>query len=135
MPLGAWYHATKHALEGWSDCLRFETAQFGIKVIIIEPGVIDTDFGKVLLDPLLSRSGNGVYSAMARKFAKMTEATYIQPGGTSPVSVISTIISRAIKARRPKTRYVAGRMAKLMICLRQLLGDRGFDRLFRMMLR
>ncbi|MFO0398801.1 MAG: oxidoreductase, partial [Sphingobacteriia bacterium] len=39
-PLGAWYHATKHALEGWSDCLRLETKQFGIDVVIIEPGII-----------------------------------------------------------------------------------------------
>ena len=41
-PLGAWYHATKHALEGWSDCLRLELKQFGIKVVIIEPGIIKT---------------------------------------------------------------------------------------------
>jgi short-subunit dehydrogenase len=37
-PLGAWYHATQHALEGWSDCLRIETASFGIDGVIVEPG-------------------------------------------------------------------------------------------------
>ncbi|MCL4162006.1 UNVERIFIED_CONTAM: hypothetical protein GTU68_051582, partial [Idotea baltica] len=42
-PLGSWYHATKHALEGWSDCLRIEVAQFGINVSIIEPGAIETE--------------------------------------------------------------------------------------------
>ena len=41
-PLGSWYHATKHALEGWSDCLRLEVAPFGIDVVIIEPGAIVT---------------------------------------------------------------------------------------------
>ena len=45
-PLGSWYHATKHALEGWSDCLRLEVAPFGIDVIIIEPGAIITEFGE-----------------------------------------------------------------------------------------
>lgn len=36
-PLGAWYHATKHAVEGWSDCLRIELQQFGIHVVVIDP--------------------------------------------------------------------------------------------------
>lgn len=45
-PLGAWYHATKHALEGWSDCLRLELAPFGIRVVIIEPGLIETGFDR-----------------------------------------------------------------------------------------
>ena len=40
-PLGAWYHATKHALEGWSDCLRLELKPFGIDVVIVEPGLIE----------------------------------------------------------------------------------------------
>ena len=52
-PLGAWYHATKHALEGWSDSLRVETAGFGIKVSIIEPGAIQTEFSDVMTDPML----------------------------------------------------------------------------------
>ena len=46
-PFGAWYHATKHALEGWSDCLRLETAPFNIQVVLVEPGLIKTDFGDV----------------------------------------------------------------------------------------
>ena len=41
-PFGAWYHATKHALEGWSDCLRIEAAPFNIQVVLIQPGGIRT---------------------------------------------------------------------------------------------
>ena len=37
-PFGGWYHATKHALEGWSDCLRIEVKPFGIDVVVVEPG-------------------------------------------------------------------------------------------------
>ncbi len=55
-PLGSWYHATKHALEGWSDCLRLELAQFGIDAIIIEPGIIKTEFGSVVVGPMMKRS-------------------------------------------------------------------------------
>lgn len=58
-PLGAWYHATKHAVEGWSDCLRLELKPFGIDVIVIEPGIMQTEFGDVLVGPLLERSGKG----------------------------------------------------------------------------
>ena len=54
-PFGAWYHATKHALEGWSDCLRIELKDFGIDVILIEPGAINTDFGSVMMESMLER--------------------------------------------------------------------------------
>ena len=66
-PLGSWYRATKHALEGWSDCLRLELAQFGIDVIVIEPGAIQTSFGDVLLKPMMERSGNTAYAGPAKK--------------------------------------------------------------------
>jgi len=75
-PLGAWYHATKHAVEGWSDCLRIELAPFGIDVVIIEPGLIATEFGQVLLDPMLQRSGHGPYKALAQGVAKGTRNSY-----------------------------------------------------------
>jgi len=46
-PLGGWYHATKHAIEGWSDCLRMEVRKFNIDVVVLEPGVIKTNFYNV----------------------------------------------------------------------------------------
>src|SRR5262249_57338418 len=46
-PLGAWYHATKFAVEGLSDCLRVEVAPFGIDVIVIEPGAIRTEWAGI----------------------------------------------------------------------------------------
>lgn len=55
-PFGAWYHATKYALEGWSDCLRIELKSFGIDVILIEPGVIKTEFQDVMMDSTVERS-------------------------------------------------------------------------------
>ena len=125
-PLGAWYHATKHALEGWSDCLRLELAPFGIKVVVIEPGAIQTEFGDVLYQPLLDRSGEGPYAAMAQKVAQVIKAAYADGAG-SPPSVIADVISRAIRASRPKRRYVAGKYARLMMFMRRWFGDRIFD--------
>lgn len=64
-PLGAWYHASKHAVEGWSDCLRLELKPFGIDVVVIEPGIVATEFGSVLAGPVLERSGQGAYAELA----------------------------------------------------------------------
>ena len=110
-PLGAWYHATKHALEGWSDCLRIEVKQFGIDVVIIEPGIIATEFGEVMFQPMLDRSGKGPYRKMAESVASATKGSY-EKGGSSPASVIANLISKAINSKKPKTRYVAGKLAK-----------------------
>ncbi|MEM9459701.1 MAG: oxidoreductase [Myxococcota bacterium] len=126
-PLGAWYHATKHALEGWSDCLRLELAPFGIHVIVVEPGAIQTEFGDVLVGPMLERSGQSDYAPMATKVAKAVEASYADGAG-SPPSVIAKVVVKALRAKRPRTRYVAGKYARPMIALRKWLGDRAFDK-------
>lgn len=127
-PLGAWYHATKHALEGWSDCLRIELKEFNIDVVLIEPGIITTEFGDVMISPMVKRSGSGPYAKIASAMAKASQASYKKGGGSDP-SVIANVISKAIATSKPKTRYVAGKMAKPMIWLRTYLGDRLFDKI------
>jgi len=126
-PLGAWYHATKHALEGWSDALRLELKAFNIDVVIIEPGVIATEFGDVLYEPMLEYSGEGAYANLANTLAKATKETY-EKNSASPPSVISDAISQAINSDTPKTRYRVGKFAKPMVWIRNFLGDRIFDR-------
>lgn len=127
-PLGAWYHATKHALEGWSDCLRLELEPFGIDVIIIEPGLIETGFGDVVAEGIERRSGGGTYAVMTEAVVQSTRGAYGQGRGT-PSSKVAAIVSNALSARAPKTRYVVGKYAKPMIALRRWLGDRAFDRI------
>lgn len=126
--LGAWYHATKHALEGWSDCLRLELAPFGINVVVVEPGLIETGFGDVVSDGLLKRSGHGAYAKLTHAVAKATKDAYGKGRGTDP-SVIANIVSGAVATKRPRTRYVAGKYAKPMILIRSWFGDRMFDRM------
>jgi len=126
-PLGAWYIATKHALEGWSDCLRFETKPFNIDVIIIEPGAISTEFYDVLVEPMLKRSGQGPYRELANGFAKLSHNLQTNPNGSSPPSLIANIISKAVKANHPKRRYVAGKLATTTLFVRKWGGDRFYD--------
>ena len=127
-PLGAWYHATKHALEGWSDCLRLELKEFNINVVIIEPGLIKTEFGDVMYQPMIERSGKGPYKKLVQALAKATKESYDKPNAASPPSVIAKEISKAIHANRPKTRYAAGKMAKPLLFIRRYFSDRIFDK-------
>ena len=127
-PLGAWYHATKHALEGWSDCLRLELAPFGIRVVIVEPGLIETAFGEVVSKGMLARSGMGAYADVTRAVTKSTQEAYGHGRYTS-ADVIAKVVSKAIRASKPRTRYVAGAFAKPMIFIRKWFGDRMFDRM------
>jgi NAD(P)-dependent dehydrogenase (short-subunit alcohol dehydrogenase family) len=129
-PMGAWYHASKHALEGLSDCLRIETAPFGIRVVVVEPGAIETDFAEIAIAPLLERSEGGPYADFAGKMVAATRRTYLDKRASSP-DLIAGIIVKAAEAKRPKTRYVAGYLGKPVIWARRILGDRGFDWLIR----
>lgn len=127
-PLGSWYHATKHALEGWSDCLRLELAAFGIDVIIIEPGIIRTEFADVLVGPMLERSGKSAYAELAQRVAKASRDAYEGGRGSQPAGVADTI-SKALKSERPRTRYPTGSLAKPLLFLRKWFGDRAFEKL------
>jgi NAD(P)-dependent dehydrogenase (short-subunit alcohol dehydrogenase family) len=125
-PMGAWYHASKHALEGWSDCLRLEVAPFKVRVVVVEPGAIETEFAEIAIAPLLERSEGGPYAAFAGKMAAATRRAYLDKKASSP-DLIAGIIVKAVESKRPKTRYVAGYLGKPVIWARRLLGDRGFD--------
>lgn len=125
-PLGAWYHATKHALEGWSDCLRLEVEKFGINVVIVEPGAIRTEFGDVLSDNFAA-SKNGEYADLAQVVSKVMKVANT-PEQSSPPSTIAKVISKAIGANKPKTRYSAGKMAAQTLFFRKWFSDRFFDK-------
>ncbi len=127
-PFGGWYHATKHALEGWSDCLRLELEPFGIDVVIVEPGGIKTDWGLIAADHLESTSGAGAYAEQATNAAQGLRRNYRSDRLSDP-SVIADTVLTAVTARRPRTRYAAGFMARPSIALRRVLSDRMFDRL------
>jgi NAD(P)-dependent dehydrogenase (short-subunit alcohol dehydrogenase family) len=126
-PLGAWYHATKHALEGWSDCLRIELKQFGIDVVIIEPGAIITEFGDVMMKPALKRAKGTAYESVTKQLLDTTQELY-DKGKGSPASVISNLIIKAIKSKKPKARYVGGLYAKPMLFIRRWFGDAIYEK-------
>lgn len=129
-PMGAWYHATKFAVEGLSDCLRMELAPFGIDVVVVEPGAIRTEWSSIARDALLRTSGSTAYSALAHGTAALLEEAEL--GSAAPPEVVADAIAAALEARRPRTRYVMGGGAKTLLRLRWLLGDRAFDGVMRL---
>ena len=127
-PMGAWYHTSKHAVEGLSDCLRLELKPFNIKVVILEPGFIATEFGTVLLDHFSKITSESAYKDIMDKIAKGT-ADSAKGNGSSNPSVIADTIVKIANANNPKTRYKVGKFSKIMPWMRIYLGDKLFDRI------
>ena len=126
-PFGAWYHATKYALEGWSDCLRIELKSFGIDVILIEPGVIKTEFQDVMMDSTVERSIGTPYEKKLKALEKATQEMYARGIG-SPPSTITKLIIKAINSHNPKRRYVGGLFAKPMLFIKKWFGDKMYEK-------
>jgi short-subunit dehydrogenase len=125
-PFGAWYHATKYALEGWSDCLRIEVKQFGIDVAIVEPGGIHTEWGDIAMENLAKVSGSGPYAEMVNKLIASSDKN---KNKLTPVDVLGKEIAKAASEKNPKTRYLKGYLAKPLVRMRKWLGDRTFDKM------
>jgi NAD(P)-dependent dehydrogenase (short-subunit alcohol dehydrogenase family) len=129
-PLGAWYHATKFALEAISDCLRMEVAPFGINVVVIEPGGIRTEWSGIAALKVQAVSGSGPYANQSKAVATSLTSESTQRRSSAP-ELIGRTITKAVNSRRPKTRYAVGYGAKPMILLHRLLPDRTFDAFIR----
>lgn len=124
-PLGAWYHATKHAVEGFSDCLRIELAPYGIKVVIVEPGVIKTNFYSRAMKDMEKSQVTGAY----RKMTDVMTENFKKSGETgADPSVVAKSIVKAIESDNPRTRYAVPGDAKMNIFLRKILPDKLFDK-------
>ena len=125
-PFGGWYHASKFAIEALSDAMRSEVKQFGIDVIVIEPGGTKSEWGDIAVESLMRVSGKTVYgglvAAVQKSFTQMT-------GNIPEPIVIAKLIKKGIEATKPKTRYVGGYMAKPMLFLRKILSDKMLERI------
>lgn len=129
-PLGAWYHATKFAVEGLSDSLRLELEPHGIRVVVIQPGAIRTEWNGISRRSAIERSGDTAYAAQARALVRVLERADRSRSGRNP-EVVAAIIAKAATARRPRTRYATPFSAKFIVGMRRMLPDRMFDLVMR----
>ena len=126
-PLGSWYHASKFAVEGLSDSLRVEVAEFGIKVVIIEPGTIRSEWSGIAADQLEATSANTPYARQAKLVGGGLRSAERMPIAAGP-EVVAEVIAKAVQNPRPRTRYPAGGGARAILLAERILPDRGFDR-------
>jgi len=128
--MGSLYHSTKYAIEGLSDSLRLELSEFGIDVVVIEPGPIMTEFPDLAKNRMMEISGHTAYSKMAKAQANILALINDEKTSTKPEVVAETIL-KAIRDKKPKTRYPSGKAAKAMILFRKFASDRMMDRLMK----
>ena len=129
-PGGGVYHGTKHAVEAFSDALRWEVADFGVKVVIIEPGLIKTEFGNTAAGSIDEAKGEGPYAKFNAMVGSATQGAYEGPMamlGGGPETVAKKI-EKAITSRRPKIRYRVTPSAHMILNTGAVLTDRGWDR-------
>lgn len=132
-PLGGYYHAAKHAIEGWSDCLRLEVKHFNIDVVVVEPGIINTNFYKVVGEVSGKYYKNTNYKHMMADMSS-EDSQKLFAKATTPEEV-AKVMSKAVNKRKPKTRYATGYMAKMAIRYRDMFGDKAYDKLIMRSLR
>ncbi|MEO5627338.1 MAG: oxidoreductase [Candidatus Saccharimonadales bacterium] len=127
--LGAWYHATKYAVEGLTDALKQEVEPFGVKVAVIEPGAIRTGWGNRAIEGLQKASGDGAYAKQVPGRVNFLKTTNSR-SASSPEVVAHKIVA-VVEAKHPKFRYPVGHGAHLLVWSRRLLPDKLFYRILK----
>jgi len=130
-PVGGFYHATKYAVEAISDALRVEVKPFGIDVILIEPGMIRTNFESRVSESLevgtAPNNADTAYADMLAAQEKNTTGGYANDFIATGPEAVAAVIVKAVESSRPRSRYVVTPAARLMINLRRFGGDRLWD--------
>jgi len=123
-PLDSIYHGTKFALEGVSECIRYELGSFGIKIILVEPGAVGSNFWKNLKMASKSKNSQSPYRKIIDNvsdvFSKMTE-NVIHP------SEVAKIIVNAVTIENPEFRYIVGNDAKMILDTKAKFSEKEFE--------
>lgn len=129
MPMAGWYNASKYALEALSDATRMEVRPYGIKVAIIEPGGVRSDWGIIAAGKLRESSAGSVYEDFAANEAAIFECMYsrnllnLMTGGEKA----GKVIAKAVCASRPRVRYTFGLGSGAIRVLHALLPAKWLD--------
>jgi len=122
-PGGSAYVSTKFAMEGLSESLSYELDPFGIKVILVEPGVIRTNFGNGMVVAKKSQDPASAYLSMTRKMNDVL-GQLMQNG--SPPSLVANLVLQAAKSDNPNLRYLAGKDVKQWVDQKKKMSDKEF---------
>lgn len=128
VPFNTPYHASKFALEGFTESLRHELAEFGVKAILIEPGGVKTNF----VDNIkTAKNYNPNDSPYAKTMQKMFEGIGPIMADASPPSEVARVILNAINSNVPNVRYPVGKDAESVLKARSELSDNEMEKWIR----
>jgi NAD(P)-dependent dehydrogenase (short-subunit alcohol dehydrogenase family) len=127
-PTGSAYVSTKFAVEGLSESMSYELEPFGIKVIIVEPGVIRTNFGDGLIVAKKSQDPNSPYSQMMQRSAAGFEK--MMKNASSP-DVVAKVVLNAIRDENPSLRYLAGSDVETWLGGKRKVADEEFYKMMK----
>jgi NADP-dependent 3-hydroxy acid dehydrogenase YdfG len=122
------YHIVKYGQEALSLALRAEVAQFGVRVVLIDPTGVRTKFVTSQFDTVHSYPDDDPYGEFKRRYAETTRALTETPGLMIDADAVARAVVRAIAAKNPKPRYIVGASGKASVLARLLLTDRMWDR-------
>ena len=131
-PTGCPYAMSKYALESLSDALRLEVAPFGIRVILVEPGAVRTEFLANSDRYKPAADDDSPYAPFKASVERMTERAH-RTGARGVLSAqdVAKVIVGAVIAARPRARYKVGSQARVAPLARRVLRDRGWDAFMR----
>jgi len=126
IPVSSAYVATKFALEGLSESMRYELKEFGINIVIIEPGVIKTNFFENLKTTdkrsILQSPYADLIERVSKVFGKMMDSS------SSPPKLVAEAILNAITSKDPEIRYLVGDDAESIMEVRNSISDKEFEK-------
>ena len=131
VPCHSIYHGTKFALEGLSESIRYELEPFGIKIILIEPGAVASNFWKNMkaaTKPSESKSTDSPYSQMKTKISESLNRTV--QNAMHPSEVANAILE-TVTSENPNFRYLVGKDAAMTIEARKNMSDVEFQDLIK----
>jgi len=123
------YHISKYGVEAFSLALRAEVAQFGVRVVLIDPTGVRTRFVQAQLEQTRSYADDDPYGAFKRRYDEATAALSNSPGVMVDADTVARAVLRAIRAKNPKPRYIVGLSGHATILARALLTDRMWERI------
>ncbi|MDP9290535.1 MAG: SDR family NAD(P)-dependent oxidoreductase [Thermoproteota archaeon] len=126
-PLSSTYSGTKFALEGVTDSLGYEVEQFGIKVILIEPGVVRTNFAKSMKKIGKTSNPNSPYAKLV-EIREATRKERLESSSNTPDEVAKVVL-KAITSPNPDARYVVGVDAASLLESKNTMTDTEFKKL------
>jgi short-subunit dehydrogenase len=127
-PSGSAYISTKFAVEGLSESMSYELEPFGIKVVIIEPGVIKTNIFDSVVVAKKSKDPNSPYTQITQKMASSFEG--MMKNASSP-ELVANIVLEAVTNDNPNLRYLAGKDAETWLNAKRNMSDKEFYKMMK----